>query len=437
MSDGTGYDDLSPSKFAAAKAAQQERVSNHWLSYNYNMWTTYHSELNSTWVDPWFESELSVLEVPDNDPDNKMLQNIFGLYCWLSWKGYSKYAMIGMITAFIQESTVTGGAWEHKAHPYNTLINYDATTGTRNNATWYNERGVVWPGYTLSATDYYTGITYTKTATDGTFNAIREYQALQTYSYTDPDTQQTYTRVTLDSDGNPLWLESTARYKGAIGGYGLAQWTGFEKIRNLCNILYPNIGNAHWQLNLTLQLMCLEWQRNNPTDTRSEWRPRGFNVNDQPFFTNPFDTRIRINYDLNDYPTTWEDFASDSFVPWVTQEIATLESDYSSTMTAEQRDYCYRELAIQIWRICYEGATYEIYQHVQNLEEKSLFVKTATEYWDSHGGWDVLDIPRPREIPFMECELDAYHLPQQVTMSLIPNMKRRKQGRVHRTTILF
>ena len=114
---GTGYDIIDNDRFELGRQMMKERVAQHWFSLNWNRWIEYNTELNPTWTDPWFESDLAGNPAPDNDPDHRMLQNLYGLYCWLSWKGYNKYAMVARRTSSIQESPKSCGLWEGGWHP--------------------------------------------------------------------------------------------------------------------------------------------------------------------------------------------------------------------------------------------------------------------------------------------------------------------------------
>lgn len=411
---GTGYDIIDNDRFELGRQMMKERVAAHWFSLNWNRWKEYNTELNPTWTDPWFESDLAGNPAPDNDPDNRMLQNLYGLYCWLSWKGYNKYAMVGLLTSSIQESTMSGGLWEGGWHPYpgtypQGWVGYDATRpGIGYNETyrwysslqWYDSSGNI-AQWTDSAYDPYTQQTVSLSAANGSGIAVRKWK-IKMERWQDPDDPEvmwyrpvyplTWDYTRQDPAGYPMGARG--------GGYGLAQFTPWTNIVNACAGIDPD-GAKHWQCNLTLQLMALEYL----WEDMNDWNEHGFNANDPPGW---YDPRNGNYIEFTQMPITWQQWRDGEFLPFVDSWCE------SNNITGEDADWCRRYLSLSIYRCCFLKATYADF----NFQQKSLWIISAINYWEANGGWDVMDIPRPRDIKFSE--LDMYHLLPILLMILTP-----------------
>ena len=407
----------------------KERVAEHWFSMNWNRWTEYNTTLNTTWVDPWYESDLHGLPAPDGDPDHQMLQNLYCLYCWFKYKGYGIYAMTGLLTSSIQESTMTGGLWEGGWHPYpgtapDGWVNWDATSlasGYNSDwrwyyGTWYNRSGSI-ATWTATAHDDYLDRDVTLTATAGSGVAVRKYK-IKMQAWPDPDDptivwnrpvyplEWDYTRQ--DSSGYPMGARG--------GGYGLAQFTPWTDLVRAAALAAED-GNKHWQCNLTLQLMSLPYM----WDDLGKWNPNGYNSQDPPGFVNPVTGQF---VQFMGMPITWEEWAEEEWLPslnvWLTV----------NGVTGEDADWCRRQLAMSIYRVCFIGTTYQDF----NFQQKSLWVISAINYWEANGGWSELDIPRPRDIPTFE--LDGEHF---TLMNLLSTGRPKRKGddrRVWRSVLL-
>lgn len=421
-------------KFAYARTSAKARVADYWSRWQYNMWTEYHTALNPDWVDPWFEHEIGGItnDPPESSEDltgYQMLQNLYCSYCWFKWHGYNKYAMVGMMTGFTHESTVTGGSWEARVYPYRTLTEFDPTNianplSDSSTRIWYYNGAIV-PAVTRHQTDEVTGIPYTLTAPAGSLLAARAYPML-TYEVeveeTDPETGEPVidpdtgepvmvrkTRVTLDEHGNPMWDTEHPQgpVKGAGTGYGIIQFTPFTKLPHISataamdstysdrNQFYE--ANRHWQLNLTLQYMIFEYQRycamnkdQTATNYVGEWTDGG--GNNAGFDYNG------VHYLFNE-PVTWDQFASAAWLPKTNALINQLG------LTGEDADWCRRRMAMDIWRACYVHSPYNDF----NFQVISRYIMAAIDYWDSLNDTGYInDIPRPRDIPY--CDLDYYHI---------------------------
>ena len=352
--------------------------------------------------------------------------------------------MIGMMTGFTHESTVTGGSWEARTYPYETLTSFDPTNTANplsdsSTRLWYYQ-GQIIPAYSASARDEVTEITYTKSAPAGNLLGARQYP-LRTYQVQvpvidpdtgepviDPDTglpvQVQKTRVTLDENGNPLWDTDnpTGWMRGAGTGYGIIQFTPFTKLPRICAVAALDNGytdhndfveaNRHWQLNLTLQYMMFEYQRycamNKDQSAQGyvgEWTDgsavhAGFEYNG-------------IRYEYNE-PVTWDQFASDAFITKTNNLINQLG------LTGEDADWCRRRTAMDIWRACYVHTPYNDF----NFQVISKYVKAAIEYWESLNDPNYyMDIPRARDIP--NCKLDYYQFSPKTGPAIIESAKKR------------
>ena len=429
MSDPTGYDIIDNDTYELGRSMMKERVFNHWMSFNWNRWTTYNTELNDTWTDPWFESDLHGLPAPDGDPDHQMLQNLYGLYCWFSYKEYGKYAMTGLLTSSIQESTMTGGMWEGGWHPYSSTapggwVNWDATSlasGYSSTTHWYTRNG--WHDssgriaeHTAKAWDSYLGEWKYLTATAGSGIAVRKFKILME-SWPDPDDPEVvWSRPVypLTWNYNEQDFSNTAQPPYPLGahggGYGLAQFTPWTDLVRAAALAAED-GNKHWQCNLTLQLMSLPYL----WDDLGKWNPNGYNSQDPPGFVNPVTGQF---VQFLGMPITWEEWAADSWLPTLNMWL-TLNG-----VTGENADWCRRQLAMSIYRVCFIGTTYQDF----NFQQKSLWIISAINYWEDNGGWDPMDIPRPRDIATFE--LDYMHIMPLFMMStqqmIIANKKKRR-----------
>ena len=424
-----------PDKYDYARNSQKKRVRDHWLSLNWDRWVTYNTVLNNTWVDPWFENEVTGItnNPPTIDPSTseyrldgyQMLQNIYGVRCWLKYKGYNDYAMQGMITAFMQESTVSGGVWQDGYHPFATIVGgFDPTVGPLGTSIgvynqyypWYRYSQIV-DAYTVTQTDP-NGIPQSIRADAGTWIAAKKPGILFDYN---PSTSQ----YTIRWDFNTI-----NGYDGTGGAYGLVQWTPWGKIPQIADQVGLN-AKRYWQLNLTLQLMIIEreryWSSHEPPAGQGylgQWT--GALAVNALFTIRGWECRYGQSI-------SWDDYANDSWIRWVNNRIVQLETDHSFTLTDDEKEWCRRQLGISIWEHCFEQTSY-IDSVWRSFYDKSNYVMEAIRYWDTLETNDdyIRDIPRPHDIPWPTFELDSYHYE-----IIMPFLKRRDKTNARRRTVLL
>lgn len=406
-----------PARFLYAAMQARDRSLAHWDLGNWNMWLAYNTVLNQSWVDPWFEYEAKTTS--NESPNWEMTQNLYYLYCWFKWKGYSDYAIVGAVGNMCHESTLSGGAWEGSTedntgqHPYSTLIGYDATS-VNHNAPYYNYNWAIggnpldyasplatwtktWT--TPAGVDYgsLTGHTWRKTADAGSWDAVKKYDIktkrqmldgvgprILPVGYATDELQWDYDKPLVQGDGR---------------GYGLVQWTAWTKLPALA-VTFGNDAPRHWQLNATLQLMIIEHQRELSAQgqTGGEWNAvdavnAGFMVNASGY------------YHSFGQSCTWENFANDSFIPWVEAECAA-----DNITNPDDIDWAKRMTALTIWQNCYEHGGHNPTDYFNmGFPAISKYVLSAVQFWDGPLGleWDVRYIPRARDIA--NCPLDQYH----------------------------
>ena len=406
-----------------ARTAAKERFARHWSEWNFNLWTTYNTEINQTWWDPWFEHEIAGID--NFAPNYEMTQNMYGIYNWLSYKGYSRYAATALITSVIQSSTVTGGLWEEGLSPYNasgfpnSAIGFDANSraGNFSRGNWY-QRGVIatWTAY---AQDDEQGTQVSLTASPGSWYAVKKWPIKM-----DPDAAAVGMRVPVyplrfDTDAAP------AGYEPDNVGYGLVQWTPYTLLPTKASLI-PDVtdGGRHWQCNLTLQLMIQEFERahamsgepQNVSSYLGEWVDA--NATSAYIEKDMGGGDIRVIH----YPSscTWDYWAADS-------PLAIFRDHMYNTVGVYPSQWDLRHIMMDIYRVCYIHSGYRDF----DFKDKSLYVFNALKYWDENGGYDVKDIPRARDIDY--CELDRFH----VNPSVFALLAGRKKGVKGVRTVLF
>lgn len=277
-------------------------------------------------------------------------------------------------------------------------------------------------------------------------------------------------------------------------GYGLVQWTDWWELRTLCDRLsgqfksrldtdwqpgydpltgtyyapgiewwwidaahqppsglnHTSQGFAihHWQLNLTLHLMALEFQRAcamavspvaHPELTVSPYNQQnGFqwsNGRDGVYYGGWRDTYAAgatweprtdsPNYCPYKYtvPCSWDEWASGAFMtkPGIDQRLL-------NAINKEDTPYRWVRLAMDLFRTAYLNSSPAV-----PADNAIRYWMNCIEYWNSV--WSIEDIPRPREYPWLEFELDYYHINQNNKRFLtIANGRRKKK---HERTILL
>ena len=473
MSDTTVWT-VDPAIYAYAKQNAKARAKKHWTEKQWNLWKTYRTTTNPNWFDPWFESEMvGNFNGPatETSPEAyERTQNMYMMYCWLSFKGYSLQSMTAMLSSTWQESTVAGGMWEHRYKPYagnnisgstvpitgdpDYLKAFDPTSlngmGTR---TWYGgmhaSGGTTTiytptektPGNTLRQFDYIATMqsgepTYAKnTIPAGSWAAVQHYTRIQTQEVVYQGV--TYTQPVYQADGQgKIDLNSATDH---AGGYGLVQWTMFPVLIQRAGMatspeyladpttpmdeMSVGDGAKHWQLNLTLQLMVWEFERQQAMLGRTlQWQTtaQGGTV-----YTPMIHSSVVGNKYWNSgmgITLTWDQWASDAWVAPFRQQM----EDWGVTDNVE---WHVREMGLELWRCHYIISPR--FEQVEDWPGKTNFVQEAIKWWNNNGGWDVLDIPRPRDIAYSE--LDQYHTEHDVSIILLA--KRRKNRNV-RTVFL-
>ena len=423
-----------PTVFEYARSVAKQKAIAQWESGNWNMWLAYNQTLNQSWVDPWNEDEVRLIS--NESPDWLITQNIYYCYCWLKYKGYSDYAIVGILANFVHESTCTGGAWEGSTanptghHPYTTLIGYDATALSENpnsyrwaiggNPLDYASSLATWTAQwtTPAGVDYgpYTGQTWYKYADAGSWEAVKRY-AIKT------------SRQMVDGVGMRImpigWETDELQFdydqpgvQGDGRGYGLAQFTPWTKLPKIAAYISTD-APRHWQVNATLQLMIIEKQREftaNGDPYNGQWDSSGGVY--AGFMVNPNGTYFEYGQNI-----TWEDFADDTYLSWVTAKCAD-----ARITSATDIDWCKRMTACTIWQNCYEQGGHNPSDYFNmRFPEISLYILDAIHYWDIIG-YDVKDIPRARDLAFTE--LDQYHpMPINQMLPLIVSNRRVKHVR--------
>ena len=400
--------------YEQARTNAKARAAAQWTNENFNMWTTYNTTLNPDWVDPWFEHELSAIyNGPGTtaSPDSyEMTQNLYMIYCWLKYKGWSDYAITAFTTGTIQASTMTGGLWQSMIHPYASLEGFNASAIFANNAgrsPWYIGTDIA--TWTAEAYDEYTQETVYLTAGAGSWDAVRKYKILMTaesiegHIYIRPEYPLTFNRTSGAATG----------YQQMELGYGLVQWTNYDRLITKAGLVAQD-GDKHWQLNLTLQLMVLEFEREQAMTHQGQ--QQGSDYLGEWVDDNADDAYIEINGGIYHYPyssCTWNDWRDDLPV----QRFADyMLSTHGIELTLWQKIH----MMMDIFRVCYIHSPYADF----DFETKSRYVWNAIQYWNNNGGWDVRDIPRPRDIP--ESELDKYHISKAQLLLMVG--RRKKHG---------
>lgn len=401
--------------YEQARADAKARAARQWSTENFNMWLEYNTTLNNAqnnptmpWVDPWFEHELGGIyngpATPTSPDSYEMTQNLYMIYCWFKYKGYGDYALTALTTGTIQSSTMTGGLWQSYVRPYGySLIDFNAESnaGNASRGNWYVGSSIA--TWTAEFTDTYDGQYYSLTAAPGSWAAVRKY-GLKTEFVSMPG--GIYERIDL-----PVRFDTNKvnGYDQETVGYGFVQWTNYTDLVTEAGLTTPE-GSKHWQLNLTLQLMVLEYERNeamtHPTQSGGDYH--GQWVNGQA--RNAYITINGTDYHYPYATCTWNDWRDD-------KPVELFETYMMNFHGIELNLWDKIHIMMDIFRCCYLQTGYQDFQ----FEMKSRYVWNAIQYWKNHGGWDVMDIPRARDIP--ECELDQYHVSLEQLLLIIGRRK--------------
>lgn len=495
-------------RIAKERAAAHWRNKEWFLWSNFGQ---QNQAVNPAWVDPYFENEWSyITNLPDTNPANLMTINAYFLYCWYKYKGYADYVIAALLYSHVVESKVTGGLWEAYTgaagmHPFdgnagnwlngNGTVSYEDLkrfnpTLSPTSYTWF--RGLQKAPETYVYYDPWSndgGVTIGRqlcgVTEEGSYDSVRgptgpdpDYIAM--HGVSTPEGIKTYY----------YWRNSSVKrytyYKGSFG-YGLVQWTMWTEVRDLagwltgtfkstvdteykpgydpttgkyygCNKEWwlttgnsrsKGIGQYHWQLNETLHLMILEFQRTNAMAASPIAHPEllaigpngcqysehgggaadegmyyggwiDFSAKGATWDPDPHSpTYSTQHYDVG---CTWDEWASGEFLTKQGVNQALLDQ------IAADPNPPYRKarLAMDILRCCYLRSAFNM-----PWKEALDYWLSCIEYWKDV--WDIADIPRPREFPWLGFELDYYHKKQDDMMLLFAG--RRKPHA--RRTLLF
>lgn len=500
MSDSKRYD-LTDADFSQARADARDRAAYQWENPSrWHFWTTYHSEINPDFFDPWFESEISgPTNLPSTGPGDtayKMTVNLYYCYCWFKYKGYNKYSFCAMMASADHESSISGGPWEGyrsyvngytNKHPYSNIKEFNPESLQTENLKWYT--GGTFPEYagseltwTATYTDFL-GNTWSLDADSGSWDCVKQYPLALGRYFIDGYGMRTMPEGSCQriSVAPEVWTilpqdqaslrfnrsAGAAYYQGDGRGYGMCQWTPWTRMPltfasgyNDYHIGQYKDANKHWQMNGTLHLMLWELQRYiNGFDYGGlipgghyygEWinsRPKAADIKvsdeasgrDHAYFIYPYQSNNLHNPALWYMWTTnitWDQYARGDYLA-ATNELIEYADEYAQThsqasrpMTSAEAEWCRRQMALGIYRSAFLQVEYEDY----GFQEITDYIMRAWNYWDQHPiagdqGWSVMDIPRPRDIPY--CELDMYHIE---FPAFFANKKRRRK---HGSTILF
>lgn len=454
---------VDPTVYAYARTQAQERARYQWADQSrWNMWDEFRVTFNNNWFDPWFESEthgyFNGPSTGEGDPAYEITINAYFVYCWMKFKGYTDYSIMAILTSASHESDITGGVWEGSPshHPYQTLIEFDPTSTNSNGSsyTWYvggtgmnYENASAYSAGSARATFTNYKMTYVKDRPAGSWARIKQYP-IRTYRTIDPyddghgmvEVPYGYQYYYDEGDQGVLQWDTSISVGGDGRGYGFVQFTPWTNIPATFAYMY-GLGktevseyNKHWQVSGTAQLILWELQRwsamneshSNDPDTGyhywGEWIDTAAKSHSVmgAYFLWPPDGQVPPGSDLPldiesnrhyyPYDITWDGFAAGEYLQWFETYIQTLEHP---PQTEEDIDWCRRQLAMAIWRSCYIHVTFEDF----GFRQISKYFLGAIKYWNNNTlpnlnvGWDLHDIPRPRDVPYFE--LDSFHMTAQ------------------------
>lgn len=422
---------INPEHYEYAKTEAKKRANEQWNKWmtdpnSINLWETYNTTQRQGWVNPWIEHELYGLY---NGPGTaqsplayEVTQNAYNEYCFWKWKGHGRYATIAMLVIDWNETRMAHGAWQDYLSPYPasnnpvSLIGFNAEGTTPGSANWCS-RGAQCT-WTATFFDEYEHRTYSLPAADGSWDAVKKYY-IDTYW----DEETGFERVVKPLQFNRNLVNPDQYYQWGSVGYGIVQWTWWTRLVKHANIAFPGYGGKHWQFNGTLQLLVLDWERKtamatSPADQHlptydGEW------IDDNGGGGCFIHNNVKYYYGQN---CTWDDWANDIPVTWCRNKCAELGITNPETIET----YCY-QLMLDIMGGCYlhNPTFYENY--LSYVITQARYFAGAVDYWDANGGWDVRDIPRPRDIP--STELDKYHTSQGELIAIISKGGNKKRCR--------
>ena len=455
--------------FQQARSIIKQTVANHWTRWmtdpdSVNMWKTYHSELNTNWQDPWHEFETHGIS---NDPYEgwPMTQNAYLIFCWMKYHEYNDYSITAILANASHESTITGGQWEMvprvgnnapiSKHPYQNITQFDPTSTYAASAyTWYT--GGSPPAYagtaitwTATFTDY-TDHVWSLQAVAGSWDAAKRFPILLETVIIDGEERV----MPVGYETNQLTFNRNPVGMGDGRGYGLVQWTPWTKLPIICAHAYSSYlndpvnnadlyefeeANKHWQLNLTLLLMIFEYQRKlsrgnqAASDYLGQWVSTNSAIQNLhgAFFQYPYQPGANpsdSSYHYYGQSISWDNFADGTYLDWADDEIEAIETQTGTTMDSEDKEWCKRQLAMTIWMANY---IHTYYTEDYGLRNISKYFLAAIRYWTSYGGYDIKDVPRPRDLPYSK--LDNLHL----SLPLLFNLMNRRRNKHHVCTLLF
>ena len=443
-----------------------------------------------------------LLNDPTTTPANLVTINAYFVYCWYKYKGYQDYVIAALLYSHTIESKITGALWESlrgamAMHPFPgnagnwlNVVNGVGSADYTNLKTFnplLSAASYQWYlGYQIAPARsvYHADWSYDDGATIGTqlvgyaeagsYDAVREMNGVDMNfvsqrAISTPEGIRTYY----------CWTNPNARrytyYKSSFG-YGLVQWTLWSELRSLCgwlsgsfkstrdssyipgydpqtatyyscgpewwtstgNIRLQGFAHYHWQLNMTLQLMVLEFQRANAMKASPVAHPE---YTQPPLnLENGLQWSERESEGEGRYYGGWEDNAAKgakwnpatggspyeygvacSWDEWASGEYLTKPGVNANLLAEIEADpnppYRKTRLAMDILRKCYLRSAFNF----PNPEILDYWLD-CIEYWKDV--WDIADIPRPREFPWLGFELDYYHQQKEDTMLLLAGRRK-------------
>lgn len=443
------------------------------------------------WFESEISGPTNIPSTGEGDTAYKMTVNLYYCYCWFKYKGYNKYSFCAMMASAVHESHISGGLWEGylkktpngssftNKHPYSDITQFEPTS-LSTEVLW--STGGTYPTFagdlvtwTATYTDF-RGFTWGLTASSGTWACVKQYPLkLATYRIVDHGNQIMPVGSVEQVSTEPLeyailppgrahleFNTDAPFYTGDGRGYGMCQWTPWTKFPRTLEAGYSDyhIGQykdaaKHWQMSGTMHLMMWELERyiNGfdyggliPGAYLGQWINSNPNAGDQDH-KNPSAAYFMYPYDGNHLDQSWKWFMWTSNITWdqyargdylaatdnlieYADQFAQQKGWTSGPMTSADAEWCRRQMALGIYRSAFLQAYYADF----GFQEITDYIMRAWNYWDQHPiagdqGWSVMDIPRPRDIPY--CELDMYHIE---FPAFFANKKRRRK---HGSTILF
>ena len=182
-------------------------------------------------------------------------------------------------------------------------------------------------------------------------------------------------------------------------------------------------GQYHWQLNATLQLMVLEYERAQSMKHADHQSGSGYYgewINDRngSYYLDENGYKINLDFSLN-----WDDYASGAW-------LETLENAEHFPNGREAREMARLCMSVTLFGAKYTHHPYDVTPTSGHMAQLK-YMLAAIRYWDANGGFNPAWIPRARDVEY--CELDKYHL---TTEQLFLVLRRRRINKNVRALLL-